>query len=203
MKRYILFEIVSLFVLPVVLLTSGVIPMSFRFLVLGVITLFVIAIVIYERWSLRDLGMRLDTFRESLVPYTVFTILGVFAIIVFARALERGISPSWSESSHFVYFAFIPISLFQEFLYRSFLVSRLRVLFSSMFLVVFVNALLFTFLHTLYPFTIVNLPIIFFGGLGFAFLYYRCPNFWLVSFSHVVLNVVAVLFCFFSFTVDC
>lgn len=60
------------------------------------------------------------------------------------------------------------------------------------------NAVLFTFLHAVFPNYLINLPLAFVGGIAFASMYYKYPNLWLIMISHAVLNFVAVWYGFFT-----
>ena len=57
-RQRLAFEILFLFLLPVLLFKWGIIPSAFRFEALLVVCVSVIAIIIRERWTLADLGFR-------------------------------------------------------------------------------------------------------------------------------------------------
>ena len=191
-------QIVFIFILPVLLLYTGIIPVKYRFLVLVLASLVIFAITIQEHWTPAKLGIRADNFVKSIIPYLIFTILGVLVIYFFAKFLGRSPVNEWWTKSHFVYI-FIPISIFQEFAFRAFLMPKLESLFLSAITLILVNALLFAFLHIIYPHPSLNLPFGFIAGVGFATMYYFYPNLILISISHSVLNFFAVFYSFFSF----
>lgn len=102
----------------------------------------------------------------------------------------------WYRDMHLLFF-FIPISIAQEFLYRSFLMRELSSLHLSFFSVILVNTFLFTFLHVIYGSLSFVLPMTFVAGIGFAWMFKKYPNFYLISLSHALLNFTAVLYTFF------
>lgn len=158
-----------------------------------------LSIIIREKMSFSELGMTRKNLVKGFVPYVLFTIAGVLGIKMFAR--EFGFEPyqNWWSNSLFLAL-FIPISVMQEFAYRSFLMPGLKKVFTDATTVILVNAGLFTILHLFYPEPALVLPLAFAGGLGFATLYYLYPNFWLVSAAHIVLNFYAVSSGFFVIT---
>ena len=198
MKLKALLQIIVIFVLPVVLLMTGIVSVDRRLWVLLVFSLIVLFTVIREKWSWQNLGFGDKSFKKSLIPYLIFTCLVLFVIILIVKLSERSILRNWWQYPHFL-FMFIPISFLQEFTYRAFLIPKLKILFKSGVWVVLINAMLFAFSHLIFPDLQIALPMAFIGGLGFAFMYYKYPNLILVSLSHMVLNFTTVLYTFFSF----
>lgn len=191
-------QIIAIFVLPVMLIQLNIIPVKQRFWVLLGASLLLLGIIVNEQWSLQKLGITLNNFDHSLYPYLILTLLGGIGILIFANIFKRQHVNKWWTERHFLY-AFIPISILQEFAYRGFLMPKLEEMFSSLILVLLINTILFTYLHVVFPNKKINLPLIFCGGLGFSTVYYFYPNLILVSLSHMILNFLAVLYGFFSF----
>lgn len=187
----------SLFVLPILLLYFGIVPLKYRFVVLTIFFLALVVIIVKERWTPRQLGLRTDNLKDVLLPYGLFTVLGVLVLLGVARTIGRHTVSRWWTYPHFL-FLFLPISFSQEFAYRAFLMPQLLNVTSSVPVVCCVNAALFAFLHVIYPDLGIILPLAFAGGLGFAVMYHRYPNLFAISASHMVLNFVAVLHSFFS-----
>lgn len=195
-------QITALFALPVFFLLAGMIPLQARFLVLAGVAATAIAVIVKERWTFHQLGLRLDNLRSGLVPYLVFTLIGTGIIILVARLLRLPQIPAWWTLPHFQFW-FLPISILQEFLFRGFLIPKLRIVFRSPTAVVLVNAALFAFMHSIFPQPLLLLPFAFITGIAFAWMYLRFPNLILISIVHAILNVVGVSRCFFSFTPPC
>jgi membrane protease YdiL (CAAX protease family) len=195
-------EVLFIFVLPMLLLYFGVIPVEKR-LYLGIpVLVAILYLVRRERWSLKKIGLRFDNIITALFPYILFTLVGVILLIFLAKLIGKNPLQEWWTYTHFQ-FLFIPVSIFQEFFFRGFLMPKLQSMISSSVFVIIINALLFTLLHIIFPNPLFMLPIAFLGGLAFATIYKFFPNLILISISHIILNFVAVLFCFFSFANSC
>ncbi len=188
--------ILFLFVSPIAILYFGIIPFSARLWILGLYVIAVSIIVFRQERSWRSLGMRSDNIRALTLPYTIFTLVSVCLLLVFAHILGKEPTPGWTNNSSLL-FLFIPISFTQEFLYRSFLMTELRKFYTSIISVIIVNSLLFTFLHVIYGEPFITLPLALVAGVGFSYMYYKYPNLWLIALSHSILNFVAVLYSFF------
>lgn len=197
-KIRIILEIIFLFILPVLLLYFQIIPLRLRFIVLTSIFLIVVLITILERWSLIELGLRIDNLDKALIPYITTTAIGLIGIISLATFLGRHPMDDWWTKAHFQYL-FIPISFTQEFVFRGFLIPRLRLLSSYAPFIIIFNSLLYAFPHIIYPLPALSLGTTFIGGLGFATIYYFYPNLVLLFISHSILNFLAVLYCFVGF----
>lgn len=189
-------ETLLIFLLPVLLIYYGVIPDRFRMICLVLVSLSVLFVIFREKWSLKDIGIRFDDFKKGIYLYLPLTVIGVVAISFYAEEMGMGTFLDIKPSVHLL-LTFIPISFFQEFLYRGFMMKMLRSVFSDRMTVVLINASLFTILHIIFPLPNVMLPLAFIGGLYFAITYYLVPNLVLVSISHAVLNLVAVSLGFF------
>jgi membrane protease YdiL (CAAX protease family) len=191
-------QVAALFILPVVLLLSGAVSMGSRFLLLGMTTTGVAGVIFLERRTMHELGIRRDNLPEAFVPYALFTAMGIAFIGLFSWFL--GAKPSayaWTDASFVL--SVLPLSLVQEFLFRSFLLPTLKRVSLSTTLAITLNGLLFAFMHLIYPHALALFPLGLLGGLGFAYMYHRYPNLPLISLSHSVLNFAAVVvFLFFT-----
>ncbi|HPA25185.1 MAG TPA: CPBP family intramembrane metalloprotease [bacterium] len=95
------------------------------------------------------------------------------------------------------FFWSIPISFIQEFLYRGFLIYKLKKIFSSSILIILINASLFAFMHIIYEPLALILLLTFVPGLFLSWLSLKFPNLWLLSLSHGILNFFAIWYAFF------
>lgn len=186
-----------LFVLPVALWYFKVIPFQYRFHTLAVVGACIVAIVVIRGWGMHTLGLQWSVLRDYVVPYTLFTLFAGFALYIFAKLLKHTSTERWWKKSHFLY-GFVLFSALQEFVFRGFLIPELQSIISVAWLVVLVNALLFTWMHVIYSDDSKTLLMIFFGGIGFAAMYVSFPSLILVSISHMILNFIAVYFGFFT-----
>lgn len=195
-KRLILTQIFVIFVLPISLLYFGVLEMSWRFVLLAVSSLFIYGIIRKEEWSFEEMGIRHDNFKKAFPFYLVFTILGVIALFLIKDLVNL---PEITNKAFILkaWIFFLPISFFQEFAFRSFLIPRLKIVYQKKYVIVLINAILFTFLHIIYLNMAVVLPLMFFSGLLFAWLYLKYPNLVFISVAHSILNILAMLLGFF------
>lgn len=192
-------EIVYLFIAPVALIYIGVIPYSWRLLVLVSVSLFIMSIIQYQAWPKKQLGLVHPFSLRATIVWLLFALVGTVIIIFYARRF--GFTPlnllDWQESWRLILF-FIPLSVLQEVAYRAFLTARLETFSFPMGHRVFLNAALFALLHIIYPYAAITLPVAFIGGALFAFLYEKYRSLPLACIAHCILNFVAVLFGLFS-----
>ena len=194
-------QLSTLFVLPVLLIIFGVIPVEFRFFVLLAIIVLATAVIVIEKWTLKDLGIRLDNIKKSASSYLLLTAFATVAIVVLARLLNHNTQNIFGNI-HFQY-GFIILSFLQEFLFRSFLIPKLKVLTASPTLIIIVNGLLFGFIHIIYPNPLSLFILSSLLGAGFAAVYFYRPNLILATVAHAIINFVAVFYCFASFGTNC
>ncbi len=189
-KQRLAIEILLVFVAPILLLHMGWVPLSYRLPVLMLVVVFIVLIVVREKWTLHDLGFRRITTR-GLMLYASATIVGVVCVWLYTRGLP--IEPPKGENFIIrLLLTFIPISFFQEFLYRGFLMHMLEKVYDDRTTILLYNATLFAILHSIYPFPLATFPLVFLGGMFFAVLYMKEQNLFLVTLSHAVLNFTAL-----------
>jgi membrane protease YdiL (CAAX protease family) len=165
-------------------------------ILLLVCSLIIYGVISREQWSFEDMGLHNNNFKKALPFYASFAFFGV--LILFFISYQMKIEDIDSKIFFIKTFAFfIPISLFQEFAFRAFLIPRLKMIYKNEFFIIFFNAILFTLIHIIYPNWGVGLPLAFFSGVFFAWLYIKYPNLVLISITHAILNITAVLLGFF------
>lgn len=183
-------EIVFIFLLPVLLFKWGIVPIQFRFPALVIVSLAVIAIIIREKWTLADLGFRKIT-KAGLELYTLATIILVELLYLYSFLLP--LSPSRTKEFFLTLLvACIPISFFQEILYRGFLIHAMEKVYTDRVTICTYNGILFAILHIIYPFPAELLPLSFAAGFFASLIYMKERNIYLVTLSHAVLNFVAL-----------
>lgn len=191
-KRHFLFPIVILYYLPPILIWAGALPFAWRFQILAVMTAVMLA---YDYWhgiSLKELGIRRDTLKGSLLlNATASLLLVILMFLTFKAGLIREPTiPGWEL--FFAYYLFIS-SPSQEFLFRSnFFALMRRSGVGGPALQITASAVTYSFLHIFYkdPLTLL---VTFAVGLLWGWIYQRHPNLWGVSFSHAVLGAVSIL----------
>src|SRR3989338_8037 len=188
-------ELLTIFIAPVAIIYFGLIPFESRLWVLGLYLAVIVYLATRNHVTLRKLGMRTDNLRRCFMPYAIFTALTVAGVIVVATFLGKGTS-GWNENTHLL-FLFLPLSFAQEFIYRGYLMYELRQFLTSALAVVIVNAVLFAWLHVVFPVSPFIILLSFAAGIGYAAMYYKFPNLFLAAFSHGVLNFfVVILYAF-------
>ena len=185
-----------IFIVPVLLLYFNFIPTEWRFLLMIVSCVLIYSIVNHKQWSIKQLGMSMPD-KKSVIAYTLFTVgmIGILLSTVYILHQTPPIGEWWENPS--LMLLFIPISVLQEFAFRSFLFPLLEKAFTAPVLVIGINTLLFAFLHIIYQPLGVSISLALVSGLFFASMYYKYPNFWLIAISHSLLNLIAVIFGFF------
>jgi membrane protease YdiL (CAAX protease family) len=195
-KRLILTQIFIIFVLPVFLLYFKIVPVGWRMVFLAICSLIIYGIIRREEWSFEEMGIRQDNFKKALPFYLAFVVVGALTLFFVDSKVHI---PDIDTPSHIIktWIFFVPVSFFQEFAFRSFLIPRLKKLYSKNYIIIFFNAILFTLIHIIFPNLGIGLPIAFVSGIFFAWLYIKYPNLVLISLVHSVLNIIAVLLGFF------
>lgn len=196
-KRLILVQIFIIFVLPVFLIYFNILPISWRFILLAINSLLIYGIIRREEWSFEDMGLHHHNFKKALPFYASFTFFAILILLFISYQINtEDIDTKIFFIKAFAFF--IPISLFQEFAFRAFLIPRLKMIYKNELFIIFFNAILFTLIHIIYPNWGVGLPLAFFSGIFFAWLYIKYPNLVLISITHAILNITAVLLGFFA-----
>jgi membrane protease YdiL (CAAX protease family) len=194
----VVWEIVLLFILPVIPGFFKSVPKWLRFYIFALMVLVAGIIVYLGRWPLAKIGIDSNNLLNGWQWYALFTILGLGYIFALAKILKLPKTKDWWRQPHFL-FGFILMSAGQEFYYRGFLMPELKLIFSGVLVIILINALLFAFIHAVFPNKFINVTSSFLGGLCFAGLYYFYPNLLLISLSHMALNFCAVYFGLFTF----
>lgn len=194
-------QISGLFVLPLVFFYFSQLPIEKNVYIIDVVALVVIAIVVVEKWSLKDLGIRFDNFKECIVAYGLLTLIAVIGIFLLAQVLGNNTQDIFANA-HFKY-GFVIISFLQEFLFRSFLIAKLKLLTSSPITVIVCNGILFGLIHVIFANPLQLFVLSSLLGIGFAYVYYYRPNLILAVVAHSLINFVAVYYCFASFNTSC
>jgi membrane protease YdiL (CAAX protease family) len=179
----ILLRLAAIFVLPVLLIATGVLPFGWRFAVLLAMTL-AAATVAWSRHSLDSLGFRRAT------PGT-WMLWSIMPAIFLAGAFLLQRHPRPHEGTWFYAFFVLVSAPAQEFLYRGFLFAELGTLRLPSNLIVTLSAVLFSFMHVIYrdPLTVA---LTLAAGLGWALVYQSTRRFPVVALSHAAIGAVAI-----------
>ena len=195
-REIVLLQILAIFILPVFLLYYDLVAKEARFFFLGFSGLVIYNIIRRERWNYYDLGLRVDNIKSALPYYAGMTAISIGTLFLLKNVL--GIHPANTPSIILQrLILFIPMSVFQEFAFSVFLLKRLQFLFGRRFLIVFINATVFTFIHIIYDLPPGAAVFLFVGSIVGSLIYLHKPNFLLVSVAHSLANITAVLLGFF------
>ena len=190
-------QIVSILILPVILVYFKIIPFKYRRHALAAISIVVILLCITEKITLKQLGIRTDNIVSGLIPYALFTILGVLILYIISKMTARQADENFYSNKKFIIIIVVG-SIIQEFLYRGFLIPKLYAIFAdNTALIILVNVVLFTLVHIIYSNTRATIITIFIAGIFFSGVYLIYPNLILISLSHIVLNQAALRYNFF------
>jgi len=188
-------QILYLYVIPVLLLYFKILPGNFRFIMLFGVAMLLYGIVKHDHWTFSDMGIN-HGFMKDIVPYTLFTIGGVFFLVWLAQIVPHSPFLEWWENAKFL-FLFIPISILQEIIFRGVLMNMLKRAFTSPIFIIILNSTVFAMMHVIYLNSVFVLPMTFIAGIGFAWMYYQYQNLTLISIAHTILNFTAMILGFF------
>ena len=181
-------------VLPVLSLVMGFVPLNGRVHILVLIILGIIFLIVIEKISFKELGLRVDNIKTTFIPYSILTVLGVFSLLFLMHIFNKHPLENWWTHPH-LQWIFLPASILQEFGYRAFFQTKLQKAINP-YLAIFIISVLYSFMHILWKDPLILL-ITFMAGLGWGYLWYKYPNFYLLVLSHAILNFLTVLFGFF------
>ncbi len=189
-------RIVLVYMLPMLLVLWGVIPFKYHIPVMLFMALFIFYFAYKDGLTRADVGIVKPSSYKDYLIYLVAITVGVVGILYFAKSLGYSIMPDWKTHPTFLYL-FIPISILQEFAYRSVLMKELHYIFDEDAQVILANAGIFGILHIMYPKVLAVLPLTLIGGLFLAALWKIKPNFYLIALAHTVFNFTAFIYGFF------
>ncbi|HEX8424382.1 MAG TPA: CPBP family intramembrane glutamic endopeptidase [Pyrinomonadaceae bacterium] len=178
--------------LPPLLLATGVVPFSWRFKMLAIMTFIMIAYDRRQGFTLKDLGIRKDTLKGSLLLHLLVSLLLViFMFLSFKAGIIRAPTVP-GRKMFFVYYLFISCPS-QEFLFRSNLFALMdRYHIRGAALQIVLSAITYSFLHIFYL-DVITLIATLIIGIVWGGIYYLYPNFWGVTLSHAILGITSIL----------
>ncbi len=189
-------EFILVTLVPVSVMTFGLIPGILRYGILLAVAVFAGGVIRYRSWTRRDLGLTRDTF-IYWKQYVFCTTAAFIGILIYWKYLGMN-RPNWT---HVMLVKLVGVSLvlsfIQEFLYRSYLFRLWNDISHRAWLVITLNVIVFTYMHTIFPNWEVVLPLTAVGGILFAIIYQCYRNFWMISAMHFVLNFTVLYLGFF------
>lgn len=194
--------IIAFFTIPIFLIFFWIIPIEYRLWILWGYMLFILFFVIKEKWTLEEIWIHKDKLKISIISYVIFTAFIIWLIFIFAHFLNKGIQSDWYSDSHFFYI-FTLSSFAQEFIFRGYLVQKLKMMWQKPIIVILLSAFLYAIVHIIYPDAIIMFALSLILGIWFSSLYYYFPNLIIISISHSIINFTAVLYCFVNIAKSC
>jgi membrane protease YdiL (CAAX protease family) len=184
----ILIDLAAIYLLPVVLLTTGIVPFRLRFYALALMTVVAMVLSTTRQYSMERLGLTRPAWIK-LVSFSVLPPLAVLALMYPLGLLGR---LTQVPTAGFYLFFMVISAPAQEFLYRSFLFVAL----SSNGVtwrpaMILISAFLFAGMHIIYR-DALTVALTFLVGLIWALFFSRTRNFFMVAASHACLGVIAI-----------
>ncbi len=179
------------YVVPPLLIFFDVVPFRFRFPVLLITSVMVLAYVLWKGNGLAALGLRRDTLKRSLQLNLSITALALVAIAaVYFLGLMRAPSiPAWRW--FFVFYVLLSCPA-QEFLFRSALFAEMdRAGITHRIWQVAISSAAYCLLHVIYR-DAITLGVTLCMGIAWGLSYRAARNLWGVTVSHCVLGTVSI-----------
>ncbi len=177
---------------PITLIWAGVIPFAWRYPALIVVFLGMLGYVVRARRTAFQLGFRRDTLRGSLLLNGLVTGAGLGVMLILVRVGLIHPRDPWEMGLFYPFYVFFS-SPVQEFLFRSLIYAEMRAAnIRDVREITLVTAVTFAYVHVVYgqPITTFVTLLI---GLFWGAIYARCPNWWGVTLSHIVLGAAAII----------
>ena len=179
------------YILPVLLVFLEIIPFSWRFYVLILAAIMVVAIAYLYRFSPVELGFTNNNSEKSLQAIALPTL--IFTGLMFIYYLTHGSRLDNSAYQWLFYLFFVAISSpIQEFLYRGFLFAIFKRAKFTTWVQIILSTLLYSFVHLIYR-DIPTLVFTFIIGIIWGWNYAKFGNLYSVIISHSLLGAIAIL----------
>jgi membrane protease YdiL (CAAX protease family) len=184
----ILIDLAVIYLLPVVLLTTGIVPFRLRFHALALMTVAAMVLSTTRQYSMERLGLTRPAWIK-LLSFSVLPALVVLALM-YPLGLLGHLTPVPATG---FYLFFMAISApAQEFLFRSFLFVALAANgVTGRPATVLISASLFAGMHLIYR-DASTVALTFLVGLIWALFFSRTRNFFMVAASHACLGAIAI-----------
>jgi uncharacterized protein len=184
--------IVSLgYILPVLLVYYKLIPFSWRFYLLILAAIAILAITRLYKFSLVELGLTRQHLGISFKVIALPTFASVLLMLINYMVQGARIDNSTYKLGFYLFFATVS-SPVQEFLYRGFLFAIFSKAKLAPWLMILLSSLLYSFVHLIYQ-DAPTLLFTFITGVLWGLHYASYRNIYPIIFSHSVLGVVAIV----------
>jgi len=190
-RQKVLLIVGFIYILPVVLIFVGLIPFSWRFAVLIISAMVIVAIARLYRFSAVELGFTQKHLRNSLQAISLPTFGVTFLVLI--HYITQGSRLDNSAYNWTFYLLFIGLSSpVQEFLYRGFLFSIFSRAKLEISLQIILSSFLYSFVHLIYR-DLPTLVFTFIVGLLWGYYYAKFGNLYSIIVSHSLLGAIAII----------
>ncbi len=125
-------------------------------------------------------------FRQALIKLLVIACLTTIFVWFTAKEVLFGVLLNKPKLWLFILFFYSFFSVYpQELIYRTFYFKRYHDIFKNKYLLIFINAIVFSLGHIFFKNSLV-LALTFLGGLLFAFTFYKTKSTLMVSIEHAI-----------------
>ena len=183
--------ILAIYVSPVFLILTGLVPFEYRFYVLEVATILVVLYSLSASVGLNRLGFSQKNLWASIkhiLPITLIFALPIMLALILGWTRVDNSKISWS---FYLFFIFIS-SPSQEILYRGYLFHLLGKAGLNRSGLIILSSILYSFVHLIYL-DIATLVITFIIGIFWGINYQKYRNIYGVILSHSILGAMAIL----------
>lgn len=129
--------------------------------------------------------LNFENFRSAITTYFAFTVVAVLTLWMLQTYL---VFPDWLKDDEVVTFLLVH-ALIQEIVFRTYLVSRLKLFITKPVPLALVSGLIFASAHAILPDAFVVVLLTFIAGTIWSYLYFKFPNLLFIVISHVIINI--------------
>lgn len=147
----------------------------------------------YLPTNYKELGIRLDNLKQSILPYSFLTVVLVIGTISCVNSFGKPLINLWYQLYPSILIVIL-LSALQEVFFRGYLIFILKQYFEKTMFIILINTFIFTTIHLIFPYPYIILPGAFLVGLSFAIVYFYFPNLFLAALAHVVINIAPIYF---------
>jgi uncharacterized protein len=190
-RHKVILIVTSGYILPVLLIYLGLVPFSWRFYILILAAVAILAIAQLYRFSPRELGITKQNFSSSLSAIALPTLASALLMLIYYLLQGTRIDNSAYTWPFYLFFVAVSSPL-QEFLYRGFLFGIFSRAKLAIWLQILVSTLLYSFVHLIYQ-DVPTLLSTFILGLFWGCHYAKFRNLHSIIISHSILGAIAIL----------
>ena len=179
------------YIIPVLLVYWGFIPFSWRFYVMIITAIVMLAIARIYRYSPIELGLTKQNLENSFKSIALPTLVAVVLMLIYHAFQESRLDNSAYNWTFYLFFVIVSAPV-QEFLYRGFLFGIFTRVKLAIWWQILLSTSLYSFVHIIYQ-DLPTLLLTFMVGLVWSCYYAKYRNLYSIIISHGLLGLVAIL----------